>query len=246
MRRDRYVQQFAEHIPRLRKLAMQTGLNYDAANEVIGKCAERLLSQKKYVNITPRKLKSFLRTHLNFSIQHYKRDMGVQMETTARIPEPDERETEQNHTYVTHSCNLPPIEEQECPFCFQANLNQYGACAMCHTILPSERRLQRKVYSVSKESLTVEFDFNTSLDVQKAVARLTPYEQRLVRAIGLGNDSLESFAFDNQVSKTSLVRTWVLAKTKLQDYLKEYSPKTKHRSPESFRKAIYACPKQVK
>ena len=167
------------------------------------------------------------------------------MEKIVQVPESKALCVDQGHAYGMYSCDLPEVEKRECPFCFKAKLNQYGACALCHTILSSPARVQKKSYSISKESLAVEFDFNTSLDVQKAVARLTPYEQRVVKAVGLGNDSLESFALDNQVSKTSLVRTWVIAKAKLQEYLDEYTPKgLSKRGTKAFQRALQHIEKQ--
>ena len=116
---------------------------------------------------------------------------------------------------------------------------------MCHTIIPANMRKQKTGYTLTQESLSVEFDFNTPLDVHNAVAKLTPFEQKVVKAGGLGNESLESFALDNHVSKSSLVRTWVIAKAKLQRYLREYAPHRLSKQPaQAFQEALQAFDKQ--
>lgn len=245
MRRERYVKAYAEHLPYLRKIAMARGLDYDEANEVVGKCAEQLLKTKKYTSIQPSTLKAFLRTNIRFRIQDFKKAELIRSQAMARLPDVEEWWIDQSTVQVAHVHDLPPIEERECPFCFKANLNEYGACAMCHTIVPSHIRLQRAGVVYSKESLAVEFDFNTPLDVHNAIAKLSPLEQKVVMVVGLGNESLESFAFDNEVSKSSLVRIWVNAKEKLQVSLREYAPNhLSHRGTNAFRRALQRVEKQ--
>jgi len=243
LRKDRYIKHFTKHLPFLHNLAMKSGLNYYEADEVVSKCSMNILTNKKYSAVETRKLKTFLRVALRFEVQHYKRSELQRDNTCSRLPEVDEWWME--HTVkVPHVAVLELVEERECPFCFQANLNEYGACHMCHTILPSHIRIQKSNIGYSEESLSVEFDFNTTLDVAKAVARLTPFEQRVVKAVGLGNESLESFALDINVSKTSLVRTWVEAKVKLQWYLREYAPKRVSKKDKSaFREALQSIEK---
>lgn len=252
MRKDRYAEQFAEHMPGLRKIAMHAGLDGDEADEVLSKCSENLLNNKRYTTIKQSGLKGFLRTAVRFEVQHYKQSELSRRKLTARLPDLDEGQDEKKTVEVIHTVNID-VQEIECPFCFKANLNEYGACAMCHTIIPSHIRLQRHVLVTTKESLAVEFDFNTKIDVHKAIARLNPLEQKVVIACGLGNESLESFALDSEVSKSYLVRIWGTAKTKLQDYLHEYADDNiSKRGANAFRKALKginsdkACPNCLK
>ena len=116
---------------------------------------------------------------------------------------------------------------------------------MCHTIIPSHLRLQQKAVVVTEESLAVEFDFNKKIDVYNAIQKLNILEQKVVRAVGLGNESLEDFAFDNHLSKSSLVRIWVVAKAKLQETLREYAPEhLSKRGPNAFSKVMQSIEKQ--
>jgi len=239
MRRDRFIEQFAEHLPYLRGIIQQTGLDHDNTNDVLSKCSESLLDNKSYFKVTPNKLKAFLRTAARFNARSYKKIEGMQKQVIARLTDPESTPRTVDRVFISTKVDIAPVQERECPFCFQANLNEYGACAMCHTIVPSHIRTQRNTIVMTEESLACQFDFDMPIDVQKAVARLTPFEQRVIKAVGLGNESLESFADDINVSKSSLVRTWVEAKVKLQDYLHEYGPqRLSKRGERAFRVAL--------
>lgn len=249
MRRDRYFQQLEEHLPYLRKFAMSAGLDKDEANDVLSKCLLDAVEKKKYVSIDPPRLKAFLRSTIRYGIRHFKETQLRERVSLPRLSDcaADLVDDEPSSLLLTHTAELPPIEEVECPFCFQANLNEYGACSMCHTILPSSIVVQRKGYAYSLESLAVEFDFNTVIDVQNAVQRLTPFEQKVVKAVGLGNETLESFSGYNGRSLSSVGRTWMIAKEKLQDYLKEYAPKgLSKRGENAFRRALQRIENQSK
>lgn len=224
MRRDRYLEQFTLFLPYLRNVAMKLGLDYDEASEVIGICAEEMLSNKLYVERTPHKLKAFLRQHIRFAAKDF-----IKRKETRRIQEPRLLDSEQpgfDSTVAVANvvlCDL--VSERECPFCFHLTLNEYGACYMCHTIVPSHIRTQHNTITLSEESLAVVFDFNTRLDIQNAIAQLEPFEQRVVIAIGLGNETLDSFSDIYPQQRMRIWRTWIEAKGKLQELLQEYSSK---------------------
>ncbi len=102
---------------------------------------------------------------------------------------------------------------------------------ICHTIVPSNTPLHRTVLRLEEVSLAVDFEYEKTTDVHQAMAKLTDFEQKVVTAIVHGNESLESLSLEAGVPKTSLWRTWLAAKAKLQGYLHEYAQK--------------ACPKQA-
>lgn len=242
MRKDRFFEAFAEHLPYLRNVARKSGLNYDEADEVIAKCSERMLKIKKYLDIAPDKLKTFLHARIRFGVQHYKRDEAQRKIDCARLADPELNYLAESEVTIRHAVIEPP--DVECPFCFSANLNEYGACAMCHTIVPSHRMLHREVIAFTQESLAVEFDFNQKIDVQNAIAKLTPYEQKLVTAFGLGNESFESFEEMSGHAHSTLARDWVRVKAKLQELLYEYSPEPlSKRGVNAFRKAVQSIEK---
>jgi hypothetical protein len=222
MRRDRYLENFERHILMLQKLAMASGISYDDAREVVSQCIEELLFKKKYVSVRPSKLKGFLRAHLRFRLKDYAKEQIAKTCKETRLPDLEDKTVPQHIVSVLHEIEVEPVV-QECPFCFRNDLNEYGACSLCHTIVPSHVLLQRKYIAITEESLACEFDFHTALDIQKAVSQLTLFEQRVVNAVILGNETLESFAFDSAYSRQSLTRVWAVAKQKLQVYLAEYN-----------------------
>lgn len=224
MRRDRYLEQFTLLLPYLRNVAMKLGLDYDEASEVIGICSEKMLSNKLYVERTPQKLKAFLRQHIRFASQDF-----IKSKEQRRRQEPRLLDSEQSGydstVPVTNVTSCVSLVDRECPFCFHLTLNEYGACYMCHTIVPSHIRTQHNTITMSEESLAVVFDFNTRLDIKNAIAQLDPFEQRVVLAIGLGNETLDSFCGIYPQQRMRIWRTWVEAKGKLQILLQEYSTK---------------------
>jgi hypothetical protein len=244
MRKDRFLEQFAEHLPYLRVIAQKTGLDYDNSCEVVSQCFEAVLSAKRYTSVESSKLKAFLSKAVVFASQHHKRDELRRSIDCARLPDPDVSYMADSKVEVEHRFTLDAIDETECPFCFQANLNEYGACMLCHTIVPSHRRVQRNVITMTEESLAVAFDFNTKIDVQNAIAKLTPFEQQVVIAIGTGRETLDSFGEISTNGRMSIWRTWVEAKAKLQEYLSEYAPEgLSKRGENAFRKAAQSIEK---
>ena len=241
MRRDRYLTTFAVLLPDLRKRIIKYGLDYDTANEVLSKCNDDMLNRKLYQCVDTKKLKAFLGAQLSFGVHHarsaeFKRHMRV-----ARLSDSETDKDYDSTVFVPTARVQHEVEtiEEECPFCFKANLNEYGACTMCKTIVPSYVRIHRGVYSMSKESLAVEFDFDKQIDVHNAIARLTPFEQKVVKWIGMGNETLESFGELTGNKRMTIWRTWCEAKEKLQRYLHEYSTGSlSTRTPEQFHKAI--------
>jgi len=76
---------------------------------------------------------------------------------------------------------------------------------------------------MDKYALSMEFNFNKQLDIAKAVSQLTPKEQLVVNAIGLGNETLASLSEFSLYERQNLWRTWATAKDKLRALLNEYA-----------------------
>lgn len=243
MRKDRYCEQVKRYFPSLRRIALRAGLSYDDACDTVSQCNARILESRKYKMITPIKLKAFLHTLLRFGIQNFKRTEMLRDTQVARLP--DEYDGTDSYVAVLTCLANSPGQNVECPFCFHASLNMFGACAMCHTIVPSYIRLPHIITQMTHESLACEFDFHTALDVQAAIARLTPFEQQVVTAVGLGNETLEGFAADTHYSTSMIFRTWMVAKIKLQEYLYEYDPEgVSKRGVNAFRAVLQQIEKQ--
>lgn len=237
MRRDRYLEQAGQQLAYLRNVARKEGFDCDEADEVVSMCMESLLLNKSYTQIAPHRLKGFLRTAVRFTAKSFSRKESNLKSVVARLPDIEEDWTD--NIMVSGKVDKEVIEDRECPFCFQVNLNEYGACYMCHTIIPSHMRTQRNTIIMSQESLACIFDFDKQIDIQKAIERLSPLEQQVVIAVGMGNETLDSFGGMYPSSRMNIWRTWVIAKTKLQTYLAEYCPnRLSKRSPEAFCKAL--------
>lgn len=218
MRRDRFLKLHTEYASMLHKKARQW-LDYDDACEVVAQMLRRIIENKVYKRVSIARLEGFLVKNLRFNIREFMKANGDKHVSLDHVKD---AMSESSTVTVGYPVDLPLVE---CPFCFKANLNQYGACLMCHTIVPAHMSLHRRQMYLEELSLAISFDFNTPIDVGRAIEQLTPREQLVVKAIGLGNESLESLAALSGTGATSLWRTWLTAKAKLQESLKEYADK---------------------
>lgn len=99
----------------------------------------------------------------------------------------------------------------------------HGGCKECHTILPSNAPIRRNILRMDEVSLAVEFDYAKQIDIQKALAQLTEREQTVVKAVVMGEESLASLSELTGISSPTLWRSWLVAKEKLQGFLREYA-----------------------
>ena len=232
MRRDRFLEQYPKHLAAMRKTA-QKQLEYDDAEEEISRVINRVLKRRTYKQVHVSKLKAFLVKAIYLRVTSVIINQQTRNQTVARLPE------DSDLSYVFIESNHEESALVECPFCFKANLNEYGACAMCGTIVPSHYRTPQNTIKMDQESLAVEFDFNRQIDVAKAVARLEPKEQIVVRLVGLGNETLDSIAELSPYTRDQLHNAWLKAKQKLQTYLHEYDDRPlSKRSQTAFYTAL--------
>jgi hypothetical protein len=84
---------------------------------------------------------------------------------------------------------------------------------------------------MDQESLSMDIDFNKQLDIEKAITRLSPKEQLVVRCFVMGNETLDTLAHFSHYERLNLWRTWGEAKKKLQGYLTEYEPNKLGKTP---------------
>ena len=223
MRKDRFMEYYGNHAPYLRTVLTKRGVDYDDAGDILSECLERLVRKKVYKRIKAKALKGFLRSAIVWSRGHYDEKIEARRAMTPSITETIEKQS--NTLKIQQRVAIPDeiITEVECPFCFKNNLNEYGACNMCHTILPTHKRTRRNVIVMDEISLAVRFDFAKQIDIQNAIKKLTPAEQRVVIAVGLGNETLDSFTEISEYTRPTIYRTWLTAKAKLQVLLREYN-----------------------
>jgi hypothetical protein len=216
----------------MRKTA-QKQLDYDEAEEEISRVINRILKHRTYKQIHVSKLKAFLGKAIYLQVTSVVLNQQHRTQTVTRLPE----DSDLPYVFIETRYEEPVLVE--CPFCFRANLNQYGACAMCGTIVPSHYRTPQNTIRMDHESLAVEFDFNRQIDVARAIARLEPKEQMVVRLVGLGHETLDSVAELQPYTRDQLHTTWLKAKQKLQRYLHEYDERAlSKKTPSEFSHAL--------
>ena len=237
MRRDRFLEAVQEHLPMMRKEARRRGLDYDEAQEVVAKVLETILKKKKYRDLaTPKDIRPYMRIAVRYERKNLQSTQIRQECLVGRLPDADLGDWAEV-VNIKHREREEPV--LECPFCFHANLNEYGACAMCHTIIPSHYRDGANVIRMSEASLAVDFHYDTVLDVQKALAQLTPRERAVVKANVMGNETFDSLGELTERDRMYLWRIWIDAKEKLQELLHEYGQKRLSKtSLKPFRDAL--------
>jgi RNA polymerase sigma factor (sigma-70 family) len=228
MRKTRYLENFEQHIDAMRRTVYKVSkgnsafnpMMHDDVEEILQHCLAKMILKRMYNNVkNPRALRSYLCTVAHFECLNFHRVKLTKERIVGRLPD-----TEAN---VDHVIKVPMVFlEQpivECPFCFKNNLNEYGACNMCHTIVPSHFRTKRNTIRMTEESIAIEFDFNKQIDIATAIAQLTPKEQMIVKALGLGEETLDSLSDLKDIHRQNLWRIWASAKQKLQVLLAEYA-----------------------
>lgn len=237
MRRYEYDELAPKHLGAMRRSLRSSGLDHDEINDIVSKAIVDFRAKKKFKKCTAAKLKMWLCQATRWGASAYKRKSANRAKYMTRLPE-DVADFDFLHVPVT---DMMPVTE--CPFCFSGNLNEYGACKLCHTILPRDISGLKRRVSLAACSLAVTYEYEKQADVAKALARLTPLEQRVVKACIMGNETLEGWAEIEGVSKTSMWRVWAEAKEKLQGYLGDYvRSKARQKPLSTMRRALDAAP----
>ncbi len=235
MKRSRFVLQYPPLLPMLRKVLTHSGLDYADISDVVSSVTSRILREKTYLKIEAAKLRGFLVTAIKLGAKECQRNHNRRQKRFKRLPD-DGEDSMLVETALTET------EAMECPFCHKGVLNMFGACAECHTILPSSAHVRRTVLRMDEVSLAVDFQYDRKLDVAKAIARLSEREQTVVKACAMGQESLASLSQITGLSGPTLWRAWCDAKAKLQYFLSEYASEhvSKH-TPVQFQRALDAA-----
>lgn len=215
MRKDRFERIIGSLIPSMRRSVrrnrVSTDLVNDAVSEVIAECFEKNL----YLKFNAAKVKGVLCRRTQWKLFEIRKREERRAKHVLRLPEEEFNNVE---AQVTHEDEITT-----CPFCHQGDLNMYGACVKCHTVLPSNLLGKRTVLSLEEVDLSVSFDYEKESDVKKALATLTDRERQIVQHFVLGHETLEGLAEMLGGSATSLWRQWLVARSKLQTALADYA-----------------------
>lgn len=237
MRQDRfirYTERYRSNI--VNRLSEKIG--YDVACELFSATILNILDSKKFIKIKTGKVRAYLHRAMRYRFNGYLHKQTHKQATVVRLPDTDMLGDDSDSLwYVSGYDETVAIE---CPFCHNGELNMYGACGLCYTILPTSRIIRRSDgVRMEHASLAVEFDYDKMLDVHKAIQQLDPLEQIVVKAIGMGHESLESLSALTHVHPKSLWKKWWKAKVKLQKLLRQYAQKpVSTHTPKQFTHAL--------
>jgi hypothetical protein len=194
----------------------------ETASDVVQSMVQRTLDSKAYNRITHETIDWRMRSYLMQATRwELSREMNRQSFEGACIGQFGE-ETDEGDTFATLR-DEPTLEDiVVCPFCHVGVLNEFGACALCHTILgkskgPSQHVTMEQIIESDCP------DLGMFADVNLALAKLDDIERKVVHHIVQGNESLEDLAELTRISHSTLGRIWSRAKAKLQQELYEYS-----------------------
>lgn len=212
---DDFERLLPQHFAAMRQAALRFVHDYDDAQDAVSEATERFRRLKVYAKGNASALRGRLVQYARWAALNYKAKARGRSKHMSRIPE---------DTHEALRVPTPVIEETtECPFCHKGDLNEYGACGLCHTIVPREIHMKRNGVVMQHMDLAVDFEYEKKADVAKALAKLTPLEQAVTRLVIMGNETLGSCAELLSTNPTNLCRVWATAKQKLQAHLLEYA-----------------------
>ncbi len=192
------------------------------AKDVVQDMVERAIRTKSYVNLKnetiDNRLRSYLMQATKWELIAEQRRQLLEGSRIAQLGEEDE-----DGDQIATILKEPTVDDIiVCPFCHVGVLNQFGACAECHTILGKSKG-PVEVLSMEKMVESECPDLGMFADVNTALGKLDEFERKVVLAIVHGNSTLEDLAELTRIPRTQLWRIWTRAKAKLQQELYEYS-----------------------
>ena len=216
------VEKYQKHL--VRNLIM-TKVNKDLAHDVVQSMVAHALESKFYNRVShdtlDGRMKGYLMQATRWELGNHLRKNLLQDTREARISE-YEYEDGDVQTEISLKEVLTPEDILECPFCHVGVLNEYKACALCHTILGQQHGPAEEI--TTEQMLESECpDLGMFADVNLAFSRLDDIEQKVVHHIVQGNETLEDLVELTRIPRTQLWRIWTRAKAKLQQSLFEYS-----------------------
>lgn len=199
----------------------------DIATDIVQNMVARTLALKTYLKIAHEtidtKMKGYLMHTTKWEMLDEFRRHTARNSAVGQMLETEDDVEDTGHTRAT--IMEDPTEEDiiACPFCHVGVLNEFGACALCHTIL-GKNSVPRTQLSLQDMLDVTTPDLGMLVDVRAAMSTLDHLEQRLVNAEVYGNSTLEDMAELTRIPRTQLWRILTNAKIKLQTALFEYGP----------------------
>jgi RNA polymerase sigma factor (sigma-70 family) len=201
----------------------------DLAQDIVQDTVASLLENKAYTEFegeeTGSKSYSYLKAAVKHKLWHAMR--AKESEASVFVPIEHLTEQERKEKGDVRTKEKYPLE---CPYCHDGELFEHiykgknfcTSCPECHTVLGRGKSVRQTV-SIEEDDIFEWPNLDLRLDVQKALAQLTPLERRVVEDIVYEHDTLEGLADSNGMGRATLCRIYVEAKKKLQNSLLEYS-----------------------
>lgn len=196
------------------------GIDESDASDIVQDAFERALTTHSYKNVAhdviDERLFRYMFQAVTWEMQMYKRKQRLE-ETRMHLLEQEHDEAEPSVNFSAYYEDVPEL----CPFCHTGWLNQYLACADCHTIVAQGKVIRYE--RMDDEDLYSTIDLELSADVSKALATLSDNERKITKHVMEGFSSLEDLAEFYGVHSCTIDRTWRKAKEKLQNALFQYA-----------------------
>lgn len=224
MRKATFLKAVAKYSHKVVKGLCAGRIDVETANDAMQDAVVSLIDKKKYLALPyeaiDNRVYTYLKIAAKFQVMRFLKRLELEnsflvsvtnLNTNTEMPKDDYR---------------PKVKEAtECPFCHTGELNMYKACGDCGTIIGQGKRVSRVHESVDDEELFEWPNLDMQIDVRKALAKLSPFEQRLVNAVIHGTETVDGIANVTGGSERQLWRVYAAAKRKLQESLLEYARK---------------------
>lgn len=228
MRKDTFTKGVEVFHQKLVKATAKRGIPTEAAREAVQDMIVTQLETKKYTQFNGDKINnalfSYLRRATYWQLMNTLKRQEFESTTFLQLDESEEaanaKHEGQKKNILDHSDDA--MQTDLCPFCHEGILNQYKACAVCHTIL-GQGKSRRGRLSINEADLASLPDLEKIIDVRHALDGLTAFEKKVINHCAIGNDTLDDLSTLTGVGRDSLWRVYVKAKQKLQVILAEYA-----------------------
>lgn len=221
MKRENFIKAAEKYYDKVVTMLVRRDIDRDVAQDAVQDAFETMLRNKVYDKLNfeaiDNRVFSYLKRAARSEVAMAKRRENIDNGIFVSVE--NETEKERDEKVDDREREKPDLE---CPFCHVGILNQFKACATCRTIL-GQGKTVREHMTVDEADLASLPDLDKEIDVENAIQALEPLEQKVIRAIVNGTDTLDGLADAHGMSRDNLWRTYVRAKKKLQVALLEYS-----------------------
>ena len=229
MRRMTYIKAVLQYYKPVLKALRRGGRSKDTAEDALQESVTSVLANQSYARIETDRVDGYMfryiRNGARNSMRNKMREVNREKEQfTPYVSSEEFTMKMQSLTGTFHYVERDSFRDPaECPFCHTENaLNQFGACGICHTIMP-QGKTEHDAFRLEDVEPISEGDLDCHVDIQRALEQLAPTERKVIEAVILNRETLEELAAQADISPASMCRVYAKAKAKLEDVLLEYA-----------------------